>query len=143
MGRRRSTAEPASAPQTDAGIQIVPGAKGFSFNLASGVWSPPADVFESPDAIVIKMELPGIDPDDLEITLDQSLLIVRGRRRRGCEEHGLVYHLVEIRHGAFERAFELPRHLDLQDIRAEYKEGYLFIVAPKQKRAPRVVPIES
>jgi HSP20 family protein len=111
------------------------------FNLSPRPWNPPTDVYESEDSIVIKMEAPGVSKDDLEILLEGNLLMVRGRRRRDPSEKGLTYQLVEIPYGPFERTFELPTQLSLQDIRAEYRDGFLRILVPRRAATPRLVPV--
>jgi len=124
-------------------MENILGAQGYMFNLSHRPWNPHTDVFESEDSIVIKMETPGVRQEDLEITLEGHLLVVRGRRRRDPEEKGLTYQLVEIAYGPFERSFELPAQVSLNDIRAELREGFLRILVPKSFPEPRLVPIRT
>lgn len=138
---RRSTEEGLASLKSRPCSENVPGAQGYMFNVSQRVWNPPTDVFESDTTVVIRMEVAGMEQDDLDITLDENLLMIRGRRRRDCEEKGLIYQLVEIPYGRFERVFELPPKLALEDIKADYRDGFLTVQIPKTPATPRFVPI--
>jgi HSP20 family protein len=138
---RRSTEESLTSPKSRPCSENVPGAQGYMFNVSQRVWNPATDVLESETTIVIRMEVAGMEQDDLDITRDENLLIIRGRRRRDCSEKGLVFQLVEIPYGRFERVFELPPKLALEDIKADYRDGFLTVQIPKTPATPRLVPI--
>ncbi len=107
------------------------------------VWNPPADAYETQDAFVVKIEIPGICTDNLTISFEDGMLYIRGCR--SDHEHGTQtrLHHVEIRYGQFERAFTLPPHLDIEAIRADYREGFLIVSAPKRFNPPRTIQVDS
>lgn len=142
MARRRPDERGVPKKPTTC-MENLLGVQGYLFNLSPRPWNPSTDVFESEDTVVIKMETPGVRQEDLEITLEGHLLMVRGRRRRDPDEKGLTYQLVEIPYGPFERTFDLPTQVSLEDVRAEYRDGFLRILIPKSFPTPRLVPITT
>jgi len=109
----------------------------------SPVWTPAMDVYETPDALVVLLDLAGVDADGTEVQAEPHQLIVRGVRR---ERHSprqpdeqRSYHALEIPYGRFERSVRLPPGLDTGATQASYREGLLEISLPK--RLPRQVPI--
>jgi len=113
------------------------------FSVGTCVWNPPADVYETEEELVVKIEVPGIDPNDMTISFENSALIVRGFRRDSEQHAQTRLHHVEIRYGQFERAFSLPLNLDTDAIRADYENGFLIIRAPKRFQPPRTIQVES
>ncbi|MBV8716957.1 MAG: Hsp20/alpha crystallin family protein [Chloroflexi bacterium] len=109
----------------------------------SPVWTPAMDMYETEDALVIVLDLAGVDADRTEVHAEPHLLVVRGvrreRRSTGRAEAQRSYHALEIPYGRFERAVRLPPGLDTAEARASYHEGLLEITLPK--RLPRQVPI--
>ena len=96
-------------------------------------WSPAVDVRESDNELRLEVELPGINPEEVEITADNGILTVRGEkkteRKEGDEESR--YHVVERSYGSFMRSFQLPQGLDESKIEADYNNGILSIHIPK------------
>jgi len=93
-------------------------------------WTPPVDVYETPDRYVITAELPGLSRDDIDIKLQDGLLTVAGTRREraaACEQ----YHRVERGHGSFSRTFQLPHPIDHSAVTADLRDGVLTITCPK------------
>ncbi len=112
------------------------------FSLSRRPWNPPTDVYETQDFIVIKMELAGMNEDDIEITLENNILTIQGHR---AEEHPgdkKNYHLMELHYGNFQRVFSLPGKFTRNDINATYKDGFLKITIPKTSAPPREVKTE-
>jgi HSP20 family molecular chaperone IbpA len=107
------------------------------------VWTPAMDMYETPEAIVVLLELAGVDPDQTEVHTEPNVLIVRGmrRERHPHREHDepRSYHALEIPYGRFERTIRLPPAVDTEAAQATYRDGLLEIVLPK--RLPRHVPI--
>ena len=100
--------------------------------LSESVWKPPADVYETPDEIIICMEISSIRRQDVSISLLEDILTVRGRRRDTCRKQKVRYHQMEIHYGCFERSFVLPANIDRRGIQpATYDEGFLRITIPK------------
>ena len=103
--------------------------------LSESVWQPPTDVYETPNEIIICIEIPGIQKEDVTIFLVDDVLTIRGRRSDRCTEQKLRYHQMEIHYGCFERSLVLPKHIDRNRIQdASYTDGFLKIVIPKVPR---------
>ena len=95
----------------------------------------PADVVAHEDEIVVRLEAPGMEPDDFEIEVIDNVLVVRGEKRLERERREGRYHLIESAYGSFERAIPLPTEVDDKHARAKYKNGVLSIALPKSERA--------
>ena len=99
--------------------------------LARPQWRPEADVYETSAAIVVVVELAGVDEDAFEVLLFEDALVLEGHRRiQGCEEGG-VYHAVGIRQGPFRLEVRLPVPVDGERVQAQYERGLLSIRLPK------------
>lgn len=91
------------------------------------IWRPPADVLYSGERWMIKLEVPGVRADELDISAQGSTLQVSGCRRDLLLEQGLLYHSLEISYSRFERAINLPFVIDPDTIRWRYQDGMLLI----------------
>ena len=108
-----------------------------------GQWVPPVDVFEDTNAVQIMAELPGVKPEDVKISLENSLLTIRGEKRQTAEEKTDRVHRYERYYGVFERAFTVPSTVDADHIRASYDLGVLTVRLPKLERAkPRQIEVK-
>jgi HSP20 family protein len=106
-------------------------------------WIPATDVFEDKDAVKIVAELPGVEPGDVKISLENNLLTIRGEKRQKAEETNERVHRYERTYGSFERAFSLPTTVDPEKIAADYSNGILTVTIPKAERArPREIPVK-
>jgi HSP20 family protein len=106
------------------------------FSMSERVWNPPSDVYDiGQNQVVIKMEIAGLKLDDLQITAENSYLVVRGCREELAEQCQSHYHVMEIRHGVFERAFRLHFPLHPEKIQAQYHDGFLVITLESQDEA--------
>jgi len=95
-------------------------------------WMPPVDIVEETDRFVLRADLPGVKPDDIEISMDKGVLSVAGKRAREvCEETASVK-LVERTSGTFHRRFALPETADAEGISARCTDGILELIVPKQ-----------
>lgn len=94
-------------------------------------WVPPTDVYETQDAIHIRMELAGVREEDIEVKLTGRYLIVRGKRDEERNVRKENYYLMEIPYGVFQRVFALPETFQSQDVTAKLKDGFLTIVLKK------------
>ena len=107
-------------------------------------WYPACDVFEDKDAVKIVAELPGVQPDDVKLSLENNLLTIRGEKKQEAEERSERVHRYERSYGTFERAFVLPSTVDGDKISAQYQNGVLTILVPKAERArPREIPVRT
>ncbi|MBI4620294.1 MAG: Hsp20/alpha crystallin family protein [Desulfobacterales bacterium] len=95
-------------------------------------WRPYTDVYETKDAVVIKMELAGVKKEDLSVKLYDNRLTIRGDRKDSAHVEKRIYHQVEINYSEFERAIILPETVREQAIKAEYKDGFLSITILKE-----------
>lgn len=106
-------------------------------------WTPVIDMFEKDNQLVIKTELPGIDAKDVEITVDEELLTIRGERRFEEKAEEKDYYRLERRYGSFERAVTLPAKIKKDEVKATYKEGVLTIILPEAVEIkPKPVKVE-
>ncbi len=101
---------------------------------------PPADVYESRDLFLIRLEMPGLDRDTLSVSLEGKRLVITGLKKTFRSSGDVVFHQVEIDYGEYRRIFELPGEVDAESIKATYKDGHLYIAIPKAPKieAPKV-----
>jgi HSP20 family protein len=101
------------------------------------------DIFETADNIVLKAELPGIDPNDVEIRVEDNTLYLKGERKFEREVKEENYHRVERSYGAFARSFSLPNSIAAEKVVADYKDGLLTLTMPKREEAkPKTIKID-
>src|SRR5215216_1068560 len=98
-------------------------------------WAPALDISERKDAYLVTVELPGVEADDLEITLEDGLLTIQGERQFAHESSEQQFHRVERRYGAFRRSITLPAQVQAEQIEASFDNGVLQIVVPKMEEA--------
>ena len=101
----------------------------------SGVWSPPVDIYETDEALVMKAELPGFSKDDISIELKENTLVIKGERKHEDEVKEGNYHRKERMYGAFQRSFMLPATVDREKVSASYRDGILELRLPKAVEA--------
>jgi HSP20 family protein len=107
-----------------------------------GSWAPAVDIYEKDGNIVLKAELPGVDPKDVDVRVENNLLTLQGERKFDNEVKRDNYHRVERAYGAFSRSFTLPNVVDTGNIKAEYRDGVLHMTLPKREEAkPRQIQI--
>ena len=111
-------------------------------DLSMGAWMPPVDIVEEKERIVLAVELPGFDQNDVQLHMEGNTLTVRGERKFENEKEGRNYHRVERAYGQFIRSFTLPNNVDREGIRASFRNGVLEIELPKREEAkPRQIRI--
>jgi HSP20 family protein len=101
----------------------------------TAAWAPALDISERKDAYLVTVELPGVEVDDLEITLEDGLLTIQGERHFPQDSSEQQFHRVERRYGAFRRAITLPAHVLAERVEATADNGVLQIVVPKMEEA--------
>jgi HSP20 family protein len=104
-------------------------------NARTTAWAPALDISERKDAYLVTVELPGLTPEDLDITMEDRLLTIQGERQFTSESSEQQYHRVERRYGAFRRAITLPAHVTAEGIQASFEDGVLQILVPKAEEA--------
>ena len=100
------------------------------------------DVYEKDNNIVAEMQIPGVDPKEINISIENNLLRVSGSRKEEKEEKKKNYYRKEIRKGAFERIVRLPAEVEEGKAEAEYKDGVLKIIVPKAKTKSKKISIK-
>ncbi len=114
-----------------------------SETLASGSFVPAVDIYEDTQHIVLKLEIPGIREEDLDIRVENQTLTVRGERKFEAEEKEENFHRIERRFGSFVRSFTLPQTVDTESIQATYDNGVLKIsIAKKAEAKPKQIKVE-
>ncbi|MCR4404909.1 MAG: Hsp20/alpha crystallin family protein [Candidatus Acetothermia bacterium] len=95
-------------------------------------WLPPTDVYETEEEFIVRMELPGMEREEIRISFMEGILTIRGERRNELEASRVRYHQMEIRHGLFQRAICFPGPIAKDKIKAQYRQGLLKVVLPKR-----------
>jgi HSP20 family protein len=105
-------------------------------------WAPPVDIYENGDSLVLKAELPGVNPNDVEIRVEDNTLYLKGERKFEKEVKEQNYHRIERSYGTFTRTFSLPNSIDADKVAATYKDGVLMLTMPKKEEAkPKTIKI--
>ena len=99
-----------------------------------GVWAPAVDIYEDDKAITLKVEAPGMNEKELDVSVEEGHLTIKGERKFENEEKEENFHRIERRYGSFQRTFALPNTVDAENISARYDKGVLKVVAPKVER---------
>ena len=108
----------------------------------SQAWRPPTDVFETPDTVVVRVEIAGVRESDIQVSLADRLLVITGLRRDPSPN--VAYHQMEVRYGEFRVEVYLHWAVDESDIEAAYSNGFLQVTLPKaHKRQIRIVEQEQ
>ena len=104
-------------------------------------WRPVADISESKNEYLIKTELPEVDREDVQVSVDGGMVTIRGERKMDTDEEGSTQHRIESFYGTFSRSFSLPDNVDANQITAQSKNGVLKVHLPKTKEV-EAKPIE-
>jgi len=106
-------------------------------------WTPACDIYEDGEEIVVRAELAGVEPKDVDVRFENGVLTLKGDRKLEKEDRRDNYHRVELSYGTFTRAFSLPATIDAEKIRAESKQGVLVIHLPKKPEAkPKSIQVK-
>jgi HSP20 family protein len=117
--------------------------QGAEGGQALRAWAPALDISEQKDAYVVTVELPGVSPEDLEITLEDGLLTLQGERRFQQESSDQQYHRIERRYGSFRRSITLPSQVQADAIEAHFENGVLTVRVPKAEEAkPKKIEVQ-
>ena len=110
--------------------------------LSAASFAPPVDIYEDDQKLVLKLEVPGVKEDALDIQIEGRTLTVRGERKFSSEEKQENFHRVEHRYGTFARSFTLPNTVDAESVKATYDAGVLELsLAKKAEAKPRQIKI--
>ena len=111
---------------------------------AFGPWGPAVDVSQTDTEVSVRAEIPGLDPKDLDITIQGNMLVLAGEKKESAEEKGKDYSYAECRYGSFRRAIELPSSIDPDKVTAEHKNGVVTIRIEKSRaERPRRIDVSQ
>jgi HSP20 family protein len=109
---------------------------------SNGPWSPSVDIFETEEALKLKVDLPDVKAEDIDVRVEHQTLTLRGQRKFEKEANVKGYHRTERNYGEFFRSFAVPSTVDTENVQADYKNGVLTITLPKKEAAkPRQVRV--
>jgi HSP20 family protein len=118
--------------------------EGETDQLATGNFVPAVDVYEDEHKLVLKFEVPGIKPEDLDIRVENRTLTVRGERKFESDQKEENFHRIERRYGSFVRSFTLPPTVDTENVQAETEHGVLRLSLSKKPEAkPRQIQVKA
>jgi len=103
--------------------------------ISASTWAPAVDIYETPETIVMKADLPGLTREDVEIEIRDDTLTIRGERRFAKDVQQENYLRIERAYGAFQRSFTLPTNVRQEQIRASFRDGVLELLLPKAEEA--------
>ena len=107
-------------------------------------WMPTVDISEMENGFEIRAELPGVSESDVNVTVTDNVLTIKGEKQQEAETDGKNYHRVERRYGSFQRRFTLPSEVETDEIKAEFTDGVLTLSIPKPEAAkPTEIPITT
>ena len=101
--------------------------------IGRGAWAPSVDIYENKDQIVLEAELPGMKQEDFDLSIENSVITLRGERKFEKTDETDNYHRVERSYGAFTRSFTLPHTVSAEGANAEYNNGVLRVTLPKRE----------
>jgi len=116
----------------------------FGFGSGPSTWVPPVDIYQNGDQeLVLKAELPDMSREDIDITVENYVLTIKGEKKLSGDVKDEQFHHVERRYGAFTRSFSLPRTVDASKVSAEYRNGVLTVKLPLREEAkPRQIKVD-
>lgn len=115
----------------------------YDEETAACAWTPAVNILEREDAIVITADLPGLKAEDVDVTVDNGVLTVKGERTMEEVAEGETYHRVERSYGSFERSFSIPNSVDPKKIEARFVNGEMTVTLPKRDESkPRSVKVK-
>jgi HSP20 family protein len=110
--------------------------------LTAGNFVPPVDVYEDEQNLVLKLEVPGVNEADINVSVENDTLTIQGERKFEKEEKEENFHRIERRYGSFVRTFKLPNTVDAEKVEASYEKGILKITLAKRAEAkPRQIKV--
>ncbi len=101
--------------------------------MTHGAWAPSVDIFEDKDRLILEAELPGMNRDDFEISVENNVITLRGERKFEKKTDGDNYHRVERSYGTFTRSFTLPQTVTAEGATADFDNGVLRVSLPKRE----------
>ncbi len=116
----------------------------FSLGSVADGFHPALDVSETDDAVVVRAEVPGVDPQEIEVSVHGDMLELRGEKKQEEERKETGYYRVERSYGSFRRSLKLPAKVDAENVEAKAKDGILTLTLPKREEAkPRRIKVKA
>jgi HSP20 family protein len=106
-------------------------------NFSMKTWAPACDIYETDTEIVVKAELPEVKKENVKVSLEENVLVIRGERKLEEETKKENFHRVERSYGEFMRSFRVPNYVETTNINAEFQDGMLKVTMPKR---PEIMP---
>jgi len=130
--------------QMDRLLNLSWGAPDFpGEDIKEGVWQPAVDIYETPESIVIKAELPDVEQKDIDVRIEDNTLTIKGERKHESEVKKENYHRIERYFGSFQRSFKLPGTVNQEGVSANCEKGVLTVTLPKKEEVkPKQINIE-
>jgi HSP20 family protein len=133
-----------------AGFESFPGVKAFEETMSrlftepsNRPWMPPVDIKETDHELVLKADVPDVKFEDIDVHLENGTLTLRGERKFEKNEDKGGYHRIERSYGTFERSFDLPDTVQVDGVKADYKNGVLTVTLPKKEIAkPKQIKVQ-
>lgn len=114
------------------GIRLNPDEE-VNEELENAMWMPLSDIYEDDDNFKLKIDIPGVNKEEVKISYSDGELIISGERKQEKESDNSKYHRIERSFGKFYRSFTLPKKIKEDKIEAEFKDGQLVIIIPKSE----------
>jgi HSP20 family protein len=116
--------------------------EGDRSSIVTSNWTPAVDIKEEDERFVLKADVPGVEPKDIEVTMEDGVLTIKGERKHESEEEVNGYKRVERSYGTFYRRFSLPDSANAEGVTAKGKDGVLEVVIPKHEKVqPRRITV--
>lgn len=111
---------------------MVSAAQAYPYLRSRSAWRPPMDIHETEDALLVKLEIAGVDEDDLDVALYPNALVIHGIRRDDVDHTNVAcFHAAQVRYGPFHVEVALPAPVHQEDVNATYRDGFLRVRLPK------------
>jgi len=113
-------------------------------DMESGLypWFPLVDISENENEIFVSAEIPGMNKEDIKINLQENVLTLKGEKRQEGDDQKKNFHRIERTYGSFERSFSLPTSIQVDKVKATYKDGLLTILLPKAEEVkPKAIEV--
>lgn len=124
------------------GLSLFPAVRSGNHNFTES-FVPAIDVSEEKDQLVVKADLPGLKREDIQLSVEGSILTIKGERKSEDEKKDKNYHRVERSYGSFTRSLDLGSEIDQVKVKAQYKDGVLEVIVPKSEQSkPKPIEIE-
>jgi HSP20 family protein len=111
--------------------------------MTSADWAPAVDITETDKEYVIKAAVPEVKKEDVKVSIEEGMLMLQGERKHEKEEKGKKFHRIEQSYGTFVRSFQMPDDAEQTKVKAEFKDGMMYITLPKSEKAkPKAIEVK-